>query len=98
MVSMMWLQASERHGLLFLKDVFVVADRRGQGIGERMMQFLAGFCARQGLGHIDWIVETARAQLFYERLDATLQPQKRAMRLDAKPSPISPRSEAGGGI
>ncbi len=53
MVSMMWLQASERHGVLFLKDGFVVADRRGQGIGERMMQFLAVFCARERLGHID---------------------------------------------
>ena len=50
-------------GLLFLKDVFVVTGRRGQGIGEPMMQFLAGFCARQGVGHIDWIVETARAAL-----------------------------------
>ena len=84
MVSMMWLQASERHGVLFLKDVFVVADRRGQGIGERMMQFLAVFCARERLGHIDWIMETARGQQFYERLGATLQPQKRFLRLDGQ--------------
>ena len=75
---------SALRGVLFLKDVFVVAERRGQGIGERIMQFLAEFCTNQGLGHIDWVVETERAQAFYERLGATLKPQKRFMRLDGK--------------
>ncbi len=75
---------SALRGLMFLKDVFVVAEHRGQGIGERIMQFLAEFCAGQGIGHIDWVVETARSQHFYERLGATLQPQKRFMRLDGK--------------
>jgi len=68
-------------GLVFLKDVFVMAAHRGQGVGERIMQFLAEFCARQGLGHIDWVVETERSQRFYEHLGATLQPHKHFMRL-----------------
>ncbi len=68
-------------GLMFLKDVFVMAEHRGQGVGERIMQFLAEFCARQGLGHIDWVVETERSQQFYERLGATLRPHKHFMRL-----------------
>ena len=68
-------------GLMFLKDVFVMAEHRGQGVGERIMQFLAEFCARQGLGHIDWVVETERSQQFYERLGATLRPHKHIMRL-----------------
>ncbi len=71
-------------GVLFLKALFVVAERRGQGIGQRIMQFLAEFCADQGLGTIDWVVETERSQLFYERLGATLKPQKRFMRLDGQ--------------
>ena len=68
-------------GLMFLKDVFVMAEHRGQGVGERFMQFLTEFCARQGLGHIDWVVETERSQQFYERLGATLLPHKHFMRL-----------------
>ena len=74
-------RGSRLRGLMFLKDVFVMAEHRGQGVGERIMQFLAEFCARQGLGHIDWTVETERSQQFYERLGATLQPHKRFMRL-----------------
>lgn len=71
-------------GLLFLKDVFVAADWRGHGVGERMMRFLAGFCRDQGIGRIDWVVETAEAERFYNRLGATAQPQKRFMRLDGQ--------------
>ena len=71
-------------GTLFLKALFVVPAQRGQGIGERIMQFLAAFCAAQDLGNIDWVVETDRAQSFYERLGATLKPEKRFMRLDGK--------------
>ena len=93
MVSMMWLQASERRGLLSLKDVFVVADRRGQGIGEPMMQFLAGFCARQGVGHIDWIVETARAALLRAPRSDRPAAKSASCASTAKPSPISPRGE-----
>jgi GNAT superfamily N-acetyltransferase len=71
-------------GLMFLKDIFVMADHRNHGIGERIMQFLAEFCTSHGLGHIDWVVETERSQAFYERLGATLKPHKRFMRLDGK--------------
>ena len=71
-------------GLMFLKDVFVMDPRRGQGVGERIMKFLAKFCTDQGLGHIDWVVETEDSQRFYERLGATLKPHKRFMRLDGK--------------
>ena len=71
-------------GVLFLKDVFVVAEHRSQGIGEGIMRFLAQFCAAQGIERIDWLVKSARSQLFYERLGATLQTRKRPMRLDGQ--------------
>jgi GNAT superfamily N-acetyltransferase len=71
-------------GLMFLKDVYVAADHRNQGIGEKIMHFLAKICTDQGLGHIDWIVETERSKDFYERLGATLKPHKHFMRLDGK--------------
>ena len=75
---------SALRGLLFLKDIFVAADWRGRGIGEQMMQFLAGFCLRRGIGHIDWLVENAQTQRFYERLGAAALLQKRFMRLDGQ--------------
>ena len=71
-------------GMMYLKDVFVMADRRSQGIGERIMQFLAELCADQGIGRIDWVVKSARSQRFYERLGATLQTKMRPMRLDGQ--------------
>ena len=71
-------------GLMFLKDVYVAAEHRNQGIGEQIMQFLAEICTDQGLGHIDWVVETESSQKFYERLGATLKPQKHFMRLEGK--------------
>lgn len=69
-------------GLLFLKDVFVAADSRGHGVGARLLGFLARFCRDQGIGRIDWVVETAEAERFYERLGAAALPHKRFMRLD----------------
>ncbi len=75
---------SDLRGLMFLKDVYVAADHRNLGIGEKIMQFLAKICTDQGLGHIDWIVETERSQKFYQRLGATLKPHKHFMRLDGK--------------
>ena len=75
---------SDLRGLMFLKDVYVAAEHRNQGIGERIMQFLAEICTDQGLGHIDWVVETEDSQRFYERLGATLKPHKHFMRLDGK--------------
>jgi GNAT superfamily N-acetyltransferase len=71
-------------GLLFLKDLFITTDWRGRGIGEQVMKFLADFCLQHGLGRIDWVVEDARSQHFYERFGATAQPQKRFMRLDGQ--------------
>ncbi len=72
----------ELRGVLFLKALFIAAGRRNQGIGARIMRFLAEFCADQGIGQIDWVVETERSQHFYERLGATLKPQKHFMRLE----------------
>lgn len=75
---------NELRGLLFMKDLFVVPEQRGQGIGERLMRFLAEFCLRLGIGRIDWWVENDQSQRFYERLGATALPQKRPMRLEGK--------------
>ena len=62
-------------GQLYLKDLFVAADWRGRGIGKQLMRFLAGFCRHQGGGRIDWSVENAQAQRFYDRLGAAVLPR-----------------------
>ena len=69
-------------GLLFLKDLFVAAEYRDRGIGHDLMRFLAVFCRDHDIGRIDWVIETEKAQRFYERLGARSQPQKTFMRLD----------------
>ncbi|WP_282607047.1 GNAT family N-acetyltransferase [Pelagibius sp. Alg239-R121] len=69
-------------GLIFLKDLFVVEDWRGAGVGKEIVRFLAGFCQREGIGRIDWSVENDRSQRFYEAFGAKVLPQKRFMRLD----------------
>lgn len=68
--------------LLFLKDLFVVAEQRSRGVGEALMRFLAGYCRDEGIGRIDWVVETERAQRFYAALGAVEKPAKTFMRLD----------------
>ncbi len=85
-------------GVLFLKALFVRAELRGQGIGEGIMQFLAEYCADQGLGQIDWVVETERSQHFYERLGATPKPGKRFMRLEGQALADLAGKCGGGGI
>lgn len=71
-------------GLVFLKDVFVVAEARGQRVGEKIMRYLAAFCRRENIGRIDWMVETPDSQRFYERLGAVTKPEKLYMRLDGQ--------------
>ena len=68
--------------LLFLKDLFVVAEQRSNGVGAEIMRFLARYCRDQGIGRIEWVVETERAQRFYANLGAVEKPKKTFMRLD----------------
>lgn len=44
-----------RHGI-WLEDLFVVPQRRGQGIGKALLADLARRCAREGLGRLEWAV------------------------------------------
>ncbi len=73
---------NDLRGMVFLKDLFVLADWRRRNIGEGLMRTLARFCVEHRIGRIDWPVETDRAQRFYERLGAADLPHKRLMRFD----------------
>lgn len=72
-------------GALYMKELFVVPARRGEGIGRRLLAFLAGFCLAEGLERIDFTTETwnEAAIRFYEREGAAIRGEKVAMRFDA---------------
>jgi len=44
-----------RHGI-FLEDLFVEPERRGEGIGKALLKALAARCVREGLGRLEWAV------------------------------------------
>lgn len=44
-----------RHGI-WLEDLFVDPDIRGQGIGKKLLVDLAQRCVREGLGRFEWAV------------------------------------------
>lgn len=44
-----------RHGI-WLEDLFVVPDARGNGIGKALLVNLAQRCVREGLGRFEWAV------------------------------------------
>jgi GNAT superfamily N-acetyltransferase len=44
-----------KHGL-FLEDLFVRPQYRGQGIGKALISGLARRCSQEGLGRLEWMV------------------------------------------
>ncbi|HEY0920902.1 GNAT family N-acetyltransferase [Devosia sp.] len=44
-----------RHGI-WLEDLFVEPEARGQGIGKALLAHLAQRCVREGLGRLEWWV------------------------------------------
>ena len=63
-------------GVLFLKDLFVIEDARGQGVGEALVRFLAAHARAKGIGRLDLTAEphNAGAQRFYERMGMVVRP------------------------
>ncbi|MBJ6126603.1 GNAT family N-acetyltransferase [Microvirga splendida] len=59
-------------GLLFVKELFVESQARGQAVGALLMRWLADHARAQGLTRIDLTTDGTNtgAQAFYERLGA----------------------------
>jgi GNAT superfamily N-acetyltransferase len=59
-------------GMIFLKDLFVVEEARGAGIGRRIMQALAEYAIEHQIGRIELTTESTNtgAQRLYEELGA----------------------------
>jgi len=57
---------------IYLEDLFVRPERRGRGIGETLLAFLAKLAVERGCGRLEWSVLdwNEPAIRFYERLGA----------------------------
>jgi GNAT superfamily N-acetyltransferase len=60
-----------RHGI-YLEDLYVKPERRGQGHGRALIAELARICVERGYGRLDWSVLdwNAPTRRFYESLGA----------------------------
>jgi GNAT superfamily N-acetyltransferase len=68
---------------LYLEDLFVRPDFRGQGVGKALMIFLTRLANERHCGRMEWSVLdwNQRAIDFYESLDATVMKDWRICRL-----------------
>jgi GNAT superfamily N-acetyltransferase len=72
---------------LYLEDLFVVPDERGQGAGRALLRALARIAARKRCGRMEWaVLDWNRPSIrFYERLGARLRREWRLTRLTGAP-------------
>lgn len=68
---------------LYLEDVYVRADMRGQGIGRALLRRLAAIAVERGCGRFEWTVLdwNQTAIDFYESLGAQVLPEWRIVRV-----------------
>ncbi len=59
-------------GTLFMKDLFVVEEARGAGVGRKLLGHIAGIAEVEGCFRFDWTTETDNpgAQRLYQMLGA----------------------------
>jgi len=71
--------------LLLLKDLFVTAGARGQGVGRALVVFLARYCRDNGIGRIDLSTPdwNTGAIAFYEGLGAVRRSEPVFLRFTA---------------
>ncbi len=68
---------------LYLEDLFVLPDHRGQGIGKALLQYLAQLAVERDYGRVEWSVLdwNQPAIGFYQRIGATVLPDWRICRV-----------------
>jgi GNAT superfamily N-acetyltransferase len=72
---------------LYLEDLFVREDARGQGVGRQLLSHLASLAVERGWGRMEWAVLdwNEPAIGFYRRLGAHLLEDWRLCRLTGEP-------------
>jgi len=68
---------------LYLEDLFVLPEYRRQGIGKRLLTYLAQIALSRGCGRLEWSVLdwNQSAIAFYKQLGATVLPDWRICRI-----------------
>ncbi|MFN0073053.1 MAG: N-acetyltransferase family protein, partial [Chloroflexota bacterium] len=69
---------------LYLEDLYVLPERRGQGIGKALLRQLAAIAVERGCGRLEWSVLdwNTPAIGFYQRLGARLMDDWTTCRVD----------------
>lgn len=57
-------------GQMFIKELFIAASHRGQGVGKKLMQFIGQLAIERECRSLDWMTEksNANAKRFYQAL------------------------------
>jgi len=56
---------------IYLEDIFVSEEKRGMGVGEAMMRYLANIARTEKCGRVEWaVLDWNPARSFYEKLGA----------------------------
>lgn len=68
---------------LYLEDLFVEPEHRGEGIGKALLRHLAGLAVERDCGRLEWRVLdwNAPSIRFYESLGASLLPEWELVRM-----------------
>lgn len=71
-ISLLYPAPKER-GQVFMKELYVVSDHRGKGVGQQLMRWVAGYAVRRNCARFDWTVDAsnAKALSFYREIGAT---------------------------
>lgn len=83
---------------LYLEDLFVLPDARGQGVGGALFRHVVGEALRQGCGRMEWVVlDWNRVAIdFYERQGARRLTEWYTYRLDRERMLALQEPEAAG--
>ena len=69
---------------LYLEDIFVLPEKRGQGYGKRIFRYLAALALERGCGRMEWtcLDWNAPSIAFYKSIGAVPQEEWTIYRLD----------------
>lgn len=72
-------------GQVYMKDLFTSSSSRGQGIGKKLMKFIANYALENDCNRLDWTAESSNteARKFYLAIGAKQVVEKQYFRFEA---------------